>query len=161
MLLTCAAVPQGRALYRAVAWQGVFHLIAAQHPELPEVTPQHAETALAAGHTFIDVRTAREFETSHVPGAIFAGGTDLRALTEGHVAELRQGPVIVYCSVGWRSAAATARLRSREVDASNLRGGVFAWAQEGHPLTAERVHPYNALFGLLLPSALRAPTTAR
>lgn len=161
LLTLCAAVPQGRALYRAMAWQGVFHLVDARHPGLREMTQQRAQTALAEGRTFVDVRTVEEFQASHIPGALFGGGENLSAFAEDHVAELRQGPVVVYCSVGWRSAEAASRLRSHGIDAHNLRGGVFLWAQAGYPLTATRVHPYNALFGLLLPSDVRSPAAAR
>lgn len=79
--------------------------------------------------------------------------------------------------MGYRSSKVAQKLlhahrRSQEVDDSkddtlppldvlNLEGGVFQWACEGRELMNESgermstVHPYNSLWGKLLPSNLR------
>lgn len=110
----------------------------------------------------LDVRTAAEFKTSHLPGA-------QRVEPDARPADLKpilgpaERPVVVYCSVGWRSSALAERLRGAGwTNISNLEGSIFAWANEGRPLEgpdgkpATRVHPYNKTFGRLLEPARRA-----
>lgn len=108
--------------------------------------------------TLLDVRTAEEFAVSHLPGAIRVDPErpDLRSL------ELAQrSPVVVYCSVGYRSAAILDDLRGLGLgEVYNLRGGIFAWANEGRPIVRDQapatsVHPYNAIWGRLLRPDLR------
>jgi hypothetical protein len=72
-------------------------------------------------------------------------------------------PIVVYCSVGYRSAEITKRLRDEGYEASNLRGSIFRWANEGHPVvrgdsTVREVHPYDSTWGELLDPSLRAYT---
>lgn len=92
----------------------------------------------------IDVRPQEEYDVSHLPGAQRLGTAP--------------GPgqaVVVYCSLGVRSADYAERLRSEGVDVRNLDGGIFAWANAGRPIENEEgatreVHPYNRFFGLFL-----------
>lgn len=92
----------------------------------------------------MDVREPAEYALSHIPGALPAGAP----LPPGR-------DVVVYCSLGVRSADYAERLQGEGFDVLNLDGGIFAWANEGHPLEnedgpTERVHPYNGFFGLFL-----------
>lgn len=108
--------------------------------------------------TLLDVRTSEEFAVSHLRGAIRVDPErpDLRSLKLA-----QRSPVVVYCSVGYRSAAIIDDLRARGVDeVYNLEGGIFAWANEGHPIVRDQapaslVHPYDAIWGRLLRRDLR------
>jgi 3-mercaptopyruvate sulfurtransferase SseA len=66
----------------------------------------------------------------------------------------------VYCSVGIRSARVADRLRHAGIGAVyNLDGSIFRWASEGRPVVRDgepvrAVHPYNAVWGRLLPRDL-------
>ncbi|HEY9738597.1 MAG TPA: rhodanese-like domain-containing protein [Trichocoleus sp.] len=100
----------------------------------------------------LDVRRPEEFEVSHLPGARLA--PDLAtALT--HSPEANQ-PVVVYCSVGYRSARLAAQLQETYgAPVYNLEGSIFQWFNEGRPVVqheqpVERVHPYNKFWSLLL-----------
>jgi rhodanese-related sulfurtransferase len=100
----------------------------------------------------LDAREAAEFALSHLPGARRVDPA-ARAFSE----EVAAGrPVVVYCSLGYRSAVICARLQQAGVaDVRNLAGGVFQWANEGRELRAAdgaagRVHPYGALWGVWL-----------
>ena len=92
----------------------------------------------------IDVRSVEEYEVSHLPGALRVGAT------------LLQGQqIVVYCSLGVRSAAYAERLQREGYHVRNLDGGIFAWANAGRPVENEGgatrdVHPYNRFFGLFL-----------
>ncbi len=107
----------------------------------------------------LDVRTAEEFAVSHIRGA--------RRLDPDtpnfDVLPLQPNTrVVVYCSVGYRSAAVIEGLRARGVtDIKNLVGGLFEWANEGRALHArsgrvQRVHPYDETWGRLLRPERRA-----
>ena len=64
--------------------------------------------------------------------------------------------VVVYCSVGYRSAAMVERLMKLGVkNAFNLEGSIFEWANSGKPVVNDQgmtkgVHPYNDYWGQLL-----------
>jgi NADPH-dependent 2,4-dienoyl-CoA reductase/sulfur reductase-like enzyme/rhodanese-related sulfurtransferase len=68
----------------------------------------------------LDVRTAREFETGYIPGAVNIPLEDLRS----RLGELpRESPVAVYCQVGQRGYLATRALLQAGFPATNLGGG--------------------------------------
>lgn len=78
----------------------------------------------------IDVRTKREYEVSHIQGAIRLDQAKEIAQTLHNKPDLS---VVVYCSVGARSAVMAdkvQRLTGRSV--YNLQGGIFRWVTEGH-----------------------------
>jgi rhodanese-related sulfurtransferase len=74
---------------------------------------------------FVDVRSDAERQVSTIPGAIVPG--QLAAALE--LDPDRQ--IIVYCTIGARSATFTNRLKRQGIDARNLVGGVLAWANAG------------------------------
>jgi rhodanese-related sulfurtransferase len=49
--------------------------------------------------------------------------------------------VVVVCRSGGRSAAVTQVLRARGYDATNLAGGMRAWAAAGRPVVADDANP--------------------
>lgn len=65
-------------------------------------------------------------------------------------------PIVVYCSVGYRSSILARKLQDKGfTNVYNLEGSIFKWANEGRPLvqgkvTVHKVHPYNAHWGHLL-----------
>lgn len=91
----------------------------------------------------VDARTAEERAVSILPGAVTPQALLESPPRSGH-------PVVVYCTIGMRSADLTLRLRAAGWDAYNLRGGVLAWAAAGGEfVTADgrathRVHVYGA-----------------
>jgi rhodanese-related sulfurtransferase len=108
----------------------------------------------------LDVRTKDEFATSQLQGARRADpqGGNLEALGIPEDAT-----VVLYCSLGYRSAALAQKLSEAGIDeVYNLQGGIFAWANEGRPVYAEegraqQVHPYDHFWGRFLREELRAP----
>ena len=109
----------------------------------------------------LDVRTAEEWNVSHLPGA--------RRIEPGTTAEVagrglqKETPIVTYCAVGYRSGELAEQLRSAGfTNVRNLEGSIFAWANEHRPLVHEsdrvtQVHPYNGFWGRLLKSDVRAP----
>lgn len=107
----------------------------------------------------LDARTEEEYAVSHLRHAIWAGpdGTGLSELSLPDDAV-----VVVYCSVGYRSAAVAGKLRDRNVhQVYNLTGGIFGWANAGRPLfrdekRVDEVHPYSETWRWLVREDLRA-----
>jgi rhodanese-related sulfurtransferase len=107
----------------------------------------------------LDIREPAEFAVSHLPGArrIDPGAKPAEILAK--IATNR--PVVVYCSVGYRSSGLARRLLNAGMtNVVNLEGSIFQWANEGRPLVkddgpAKRVHPYNERWGALLKPEIR------
>ena len=70
--------------------------------------------------------------------------------------------VVVYCSIGYRSATIIEKLQDAGIgNIYNLEGGLFEWANQGRPVyrggqRVNEVHPYNRAWGLLLRGEYRA-----
>jgi len=113
---------------------GVPTLAVADYGTLPEGTP------------LFDVRTAAEASVSAIPGSQLLAD---KAAQKALLANPPQGPVVVSCAAGVRSARFTQALRDVGVEAYNLEGGIFAWAAAGLPLLdpagrpTKRVHTYS------------------
>lgn len=94
-----------------------------------------APTALAALEpqpVLIDVRQPAEYAQARVAGARLIPLAEVPS----RLAEIRElpGPVYVMCHAGGRSAEATEYLAAHGVDATNVDGGITAWAAAGLPV---------------------------
>ena len=98
-----------------------------------DLEPAEAARRLAAGERLelLDVRNAHELRLAALPGARWIPLHELARRFE----ELpRDRPLVVFCHVGGRSAAATDFLRERGfARAYNLAGGIDAWSVEVDP----------------------------
>lgn len=95
---------------------------------------EFAQMAADKGNVVLDVRTAREFEAGHIPGAqnldVTAAGFEQKA------AGLDKDKIyLVHCASGVRSLKACEILgRLGFSKMYNLPGGFRAWAREGKPV---------------------------
>ncbi len=83
----------------------------------------------------LDVRTAEEFKTGHLKGALQADWLQKQQFEDRTSYLDKDKPVYLYCLSGGRSAAAADALRKvgfKEV--VNLEGGISAWKKAGKPL---------------------------
>ncbi|WP_341530889.1 rhodanese-like domain-containing protein [Nostoc sp. UHCC 0302] len=102
----------------------------------------------------VDARSQAEYAVSHLKTAvrIDAIAPDLTPL----LTVSKDTPIVVYCSVGYRSAILTQQLDAAGFECVfNLSGGIFQWANEGRPIFKDEhpvklVHPYDAIWGKLL-----------
>ena len=98
-----------------------------------DLSPADLHRRLRAGDDLqlIDVREEREFDYCQLPGSrlVPLGELPRRA------AEIRtEGPVVVICHHGVRSAQAAGYLRHLgRANVLNLRGGLDAWARQVDP----------------------------
>ena len=160
-----ALLAAGACAPRALDWRSVERLIAEQFPDVPSVTTHELAALLSSaadGVVLLDARGADEFAVSHLRGARHVGSD---AAAAGRLAAAApDAAVVVYCAVGYRSAALVARLRAMgHAHAVNLAGSIFRWAGDGRPVyrggaRVEQVHPYDDAWGALLPGPLRAFT---
>lgn len=158
LLAAAALAPAHAFFFRAPQWPEIKQSIREDHPGMPQTTTAQLRLWLAdASRTpplLLDARAPAEYEVSHLQGARLAPSLSvaLRVL-EGRA---KDAPVVVYCSVGVRSAALVQQLmREGWLNVSNLDGSIFEWANLGYPVfrgnaPATQVHPYNKSWGTLL-----------
>ncbi len=120
----------------AAEWQRSF-------PRVPGITIEsYLKRRGDEGYVLIDVRTPQEWGVSMIPNAITV--EEYEANREAY----RGRTVVVYCTIGWRSAVYVAQLRKAGIDALNLSTGVLGWALAGKEFVApdgkqtRRVHVY-------------------
>lgn len=144
-----------------VSWDTIDQRLAREFPQVAMISQEDLAARLAAGNEdalrLIDVRAAEEYQVSHLPGASNLGSA--QAIADAHPD--RNATIVVYCSVGYRSAAVAAELQQlgyRQV--YNLRHSIFAWANDDRPLVnaqgqTDKAHPFNFLWGQLLDAPRR------
>ena len=96
---------------------------------------------------FLDAREREEYEVSHLQNAVFIGYSDFEL---ANLPKLQENvKVVVYCSVGWRSARIGKKLMDNGYkNVYNLYGGIFEWCNNKQPVFNENgkvnsVHAYN------------------
>lgn len=105
--------------------------------------------------TVVDVRSPQERAVSVVPGAVTPEEYLARRET------LPSGPVVAYCTIGYRSAQFVLLLARQGVEARNLRAGILGWLHGGGTLAdpagrpTRRVHVYGSSWNLA-PGAFEA-----
>ncbi len=83
----------------------------------------------------LDVRTADEFKTGHLKGALQADWLQKQQFEDRTSYLDKNKPVYLYCLSGGRSAAAADALRKKGFkEVVNLEGGINAWKKAGKPL---------------------------
>ncbi|HID49208.1 MAG TPA: cyclic nucleotide-binding domain-containing protein [Chromatiales bacterium] len=98
-----------------------------KEPLLSRLAPEEARLREAKGARWLDVRHAREYHHSHLPGAINIPLHELRLRMD----ELDKAtPYICYCGTGRRSSAAAFLLAQNGFEVSVLNGGVRVMAQD-------------------------------
>lgn len=107
------------------------------------------------GAVFLDARAPAEFAVSRILGARHIG---YERFDLARVADIpRERPLVVYCSVGYRSEKIAEQLAAAGFTrVYNLYGGIFEWANEGKTLVdsqgapTRRVHGYSRTWGIWL-----------
>lgn len=104
----------------------------------PFDVPNVSAHTVPAGAVLLDVREPEEWAAGHVEGALHIPMTEIPA---GLDRLDRDDDIVVMCKVGARSARVTAWLNQQGFRASNLDGGLVAWAVAGRPLVSESGAP--------------------
>jgi rhodanese-related sulfurtransferase len=147
-------------------WSGTLHAESASEaltayntslkqkfPGVATMTPAQL-ASLDTLPVLLDVRGEKEFAVSHLAGAFRAAKDPIAQLD--HLGVKRNDPIVVYCSVGYRSSVLAEKLtQAGFTNVRNLEGSIFAWTNEGRPLVnasgpAEGAHPFNLVWGRFL-----------
>jgi len=99
-------------------------------------------------YTVLDAREKKEYDVSHLPTSTYLGYKDFnKELLEGLD---KSKPIVLYCSVGYRSDKMGKKLKNLGFqEVYNLYGSIFEWANTGHELmdaqneSTKKVHTYN------------------
>lgn len=101
------------------------------------LAPQLAHQQISDGTAvLLDVRETPEWKAGHAPGALhlplsrLVAGASLPAAAQGK-------PVVTICRSGHRSRQAAKLLTGRGLHATDVTGGMTAWAREGLPVTGQ------------------------
>ena len=143
-------------------WPAVKREIRKQFPSVVQLSTEMLALWLHASDTtkpvLLDSRALNEYKTSHLQDAKFAGSEKevLKATRDLNSMD----PIVVYCSVGYRSSKLAVNLHELGFkNVYNLEGSIFQWANEGRPVYSKgvqvkRVHPFNRMWGKLLKKEL-------
>lgn len=158
-------------------WSTTLKMIRAKFPEVAQLSTDSLQTWLDESRQaeveqsqsgqapserplLLDVRAKEEYEVSHLQDAVLA--TSEQEALEALEGVPSDRPVVLYCSVGYRSSEMAGFLQKRGFEkVYNLEGSIFAWANEGRPVyrggeRVQFVHPYDRIWGKLLKKALRS-----
>ena len=105
--------------------------------------------------TLLDTRPRNEFAVSHLPRARWVGYDDFSL---ARVQDLpKDSPIVVYCSVGYRSERIGEKLLAAGyTNVKNLYGSIFEWVNQGYAVVDStekptvRVHAYSPAWGIWL-----------
>jgi rhodanese-related sulfurtransferase len=100
------------------------------------MSAQEAHSAWTAGRaTIVDVREQDEHDATRVPGVPLIPMSELLERMD----ELPEGPLVVMCRSGARSASVAQYLEEQagRADVANLEGGILAWAASGLPFEGD------------------------
>lgn len=142
-----------------VTWESVDQKIDREYPAVNFISTDALFESQQSGVSYpqvFDVREPEEFFVSHLIGAQnYSEASAIAKLITNKNTE-----IVVYCSVGYRSAAVADELASLGYsNVRNLRHSVFEWATKGYPLVnsdgaVKSVHPFNRAWGRLIDESL-------
>jgi rhodanese-related sulfurtransferase len=113
--------------------------------DLIDVSDVHAQIE---DLVLLDAREKEEYDVSHLPSAQWIGYDDFDL---DRVKEVnKRKPVVVYCSIGYRSEQIGKKLKKAGFEkVYNLYGSIFEWGNRGLPLMTSsgeetrKIHTYN------------------
>lgn len=150
-----------------LTWPEVIRDIRNKYPDVKQLQTAELQLWLTNPGSepviIIDARAKKEFQISHISGAKnipYNSKDPLKYLTNIKP----DNPIVVYCSVGYRSSILARKLQTLGfIEVHNLEGSIFKWANEGRPIVqgqtrVHKIHPYNTRWGSLLEREYHADT---
>ncbi|OWY25223.1 rhodanese-like domain-containing protein [Sphingobacteriales bacterium UPWRP_1] len=108
-----------------------------------------------AGYLFLDAREWKEYEVSHIENALWIGYDHFSPDNLAGIPP--DAPIVVYCSVGYRSERIGEQLLALGyTNVHNLYGGIFEWFNQQQPVVNNnnrptlRIHAYSKTWGIWL-----------
>lgn len=99
-------------------------------------------------YIIFDTRELKEYNVSHLKNAIHVGYEHFNMNTVSKKLSLKT-PIVVYCSVGYRSEKIAEKLTKKGYKVYNLYGGIFEWKNKKNTVIntsnteTNKVHCYN------------------
>lgn len=119
---------------------------------VPLVQPGDLKEDELDQYLILDTREWQEYNVSHIKGAQWAGYNNFQSYILNNVP--KDKPILVYCSVGYRSERIGEKLKEMGFkDIKNLYGGIFEWVnQDGEIVDAsgnntQQVHAFDKEWG--------------
>ena len=110
--------------------------------------------ALEGNIILLDAREKREYEVSHLKGAIMVGYDYFNLKKTMKQLPDKNDTIVVYCSLGIRSEDIAEKLKKKGYkNVFNLYGGIFEWKNNNHHVVTkddkvtERVHTFDQYWG--------------
>jgi len=130
--------------------ESLFEKYRKSFPDVPVMTvEEYLNRRGKENLVLVDGRTSEERRVSMVPGAVSLNSYESR------FDEYSGRDVVVYCTIGYRSAGIARELSRRGVRSYNLKGGVLSWAHanrtfiDGDGEGTRRVHVHGSRWNLL------------
>ena len=116
---------------------------------VPVISCERLEQKMNTPNLYLlDAREKKEYETSHLKDAVWVGYNTFTA--KNLAAVPKDGIVVVYCSVGYRSEKIGEQLKKLGyARVYNLYGGIFEWTNRTYPIVdqknkkSSKVHAYD------------------
>ncbi len=117
---------------------------------VPQIKSTDLKSLLLSSNEIVllDTRSEKEFKVSHLLNAYLMDYEDFNIEHANRIK--RNTPIIVYCSVGYRSERIGEKLIEMGFkNVHNLYGGIFEWVNEGNDVVnslnhvTDSVHTYN------------------
>jgi rhodanese-related sulfurtransferase len=120
---------------------------------VPVISCERLEQKMNTPNLYLlDAREKKEYETSHLKDAVWVGYNTFTA--KNLAAVPKDGIVVVYCSVGYRSEKIGEQLKKLGyARVYNLYGGIFEWTNRTYPIVDQKnkrtskVHAYDQDWG--------------
>ena len=122
----------------------------------------HYESVKTKLPIIIDVRKDGEFRVSHLYDALNLKRAEAISDMIAERGLSKDAEIIVYYSLGYRSASIAADLIDRGfIQVLNLDHSLFEWANKGYPMTSasgstDKTYPFNKAWGVLVDESLHA-----
>ncbi len=107
-----------------------------------------------ATYVTLDAREKEEYQVSHIEDALFVG---YDSFSVERIKTLpKETPIVVYCSIGYRSEKIAEQLiKDGFLNVSNLYGGIFEWVNQEHSVVdslgpTNFIHAYDLKWGVWL-----------
>lgn len=131
----------------------IHHQITSKYKQVKHIQADDLSGLDKKNILMFDVRERDEFSVGHLDNAIHVSpSTTASQFFDQYSDLIKDNTVIFYCSVGYRSSQFIHKLQQSQpkLNAYNLEGGIFSWANNNKPIVGEGIHPYNEFWGRLI-----------